>query len=112
MAKTVMLAVVLALGAAVTGASALQDASLTPAAAADRITSLPGLAAPLPFDMFSGYITVDESHGRALFYWFVESANEPSTDPILIWLQGGPGCSSLIGCVRWCMPDCTAASWS
>ena len=83
---------------------------LTPQAAADRITSLPGLATPLPFDMFSGYLTVNATHGRALFYWFAESAGNPATDPVLVWMQGGPGCSSLIGCVK-CQWWCGCGGW-
>ena len=33
------------------------------------------------------------SHPRS-FYWMFESRHEPSTDPVLLWMTGGPGCSS------------------
>lgn len=32
-----------------------------------------------------------------LHYWFVESEGNPTTDPVVLWLNGGPGASSLIG---------------
>ncbi|KAJ6785103.1 hypothetical protein PWT90_03560 [Aphanocladium album] len=41
--------------------------------------------------------TVDVSNDRRLFYWFAESRNDPSKDPVIIWMNGGPGGSSLIG---------------
>jgi len=63
----------------------------------DLITNMPHYSAPIPFKQYSGYITVDATHGRALFYWFVESQRSPSSDPVVMWLNGGPGCSSLDG---------------
>jgi carboxypeptidase C (cathepsin A) len=55
---------------------------------------MPGLRSN-PFTMYSGFVEIDQ--GKNLFYWFVESLNNPSTDPVVLWLNGGPGCSSLGG---------------
>ncbi|XP_071911056.1 serine carboxypeptidase 1-like [Coffea arabica] len=62
--------------------------------AADKITALPGEPKGVNFDQYSGYVTVDPKAGRALFYYFAESQN-PSTKPLVLWPNGGPGCSSL-----------------
>ena len=62
-----------------------------------QIHSLPGLAEMPSFKNWAGYITVNETLGKEYYYWFVESQNDPSTDPVLLWMQGGPGCSGLLG---------------
>ncbi|KQJ90882.1 putative serine carboxypeptidase-like 23 [Brachypodium distachyon] len=63
--------------------------------AADKITALPGQPKGVDFDQYSGYVTVDEENGRALFYYLVESPSGASEKPLVLWLNGGPGCSSL-----------------
>jgi len=61
----------------------------------DEVTSLPGLPRPPSFKHYSGYLNA--TNGRFLHYWFVESQGNPAKDPLLVWMNGGPGCSSLDG---------------
>ncbi|CAI0411694.1 unnamed protein product [Linum tenue] len=63
----------------------------------DKITSLPGQPENVDFNQYSGYVTVNQKAGRALFYWFTESpaSRQPESRPLVLWLNGGPGCSSV-----------------
>ncbi|KAK1323066.1 hypothetical protein QJS10_CPA02g01370 [Acorus calamus] len=61
----------------------------------DRVSQLPGQDFNVNFASYAGFVTVDEVAGRALFYWFFEAENDPASKPLVLWLNGGPGCSSI-----------------
>ncbi|RWS21246.1 venom serine carboxypeptidase-like protein [Leptotrombidium deliense] len=46
-------------------------------------------------ESYSGYLTVNKNYNSNLFFWFFKSKNLNA--PILLWLQGGPGATSLMG---------------
>ncbi|KAG8531318.1 uncharacterized protein KY384_002947 [Bacidia gigantensis] len=62
-----------------------------------------GTAIPdVDFDIGESYagllpISSDPNESRKLFFWFFPSTNPAATEEVLIWFNGGPGCSSLSG---------------
>eukprot|EP01084_Bolivina_argentea_P022708 42219_1 len=43
----------------------------------------------IPFKQYSGYMPLGDIDETALFFYFVESQNNPATDPLTLWMQGG-----------------------
>lgn len=65
---------------------------------ADLIKSLPGFDGELPTRHWSGYLSTPHPNGTAYtHYWLVENSLKKPDAPTLLWQQGGPGGSSLIG---------------
>ncbi|PTD05982.1 putative serine carboxypeptidase [Fusarium culmorum] len=50
-------------------------------------------------ESYAGLLPISQSpdEERELFFWFFPSTNPDAGEEVLIWLNGGPGCSSLSG---------------
>ncbi|KAF5282419.1 hypothetical protein FQR65_LT14313 [Abscondita terminalis] len=46
---------------------------------------------------YSGYFTVSKEFNSNMFFWFFPSETDYENAPVVLWLQGGPGSSSLVG---------------
>jgi hypothetical protein len=66
---------------------------------ADRVAALPGQPPRVNFKQYAGYVTVDEDHGRALFYYLAEAPYDAASKPPVLWLNGGTFWSSGRGLV-------------
>ena len=75
---------------------ATYSASASCNGSSDLVQSLPLTDfTSLPFCMFSG--TVDISANKSIFYWLTESEQNAASAPLVLWFNGGPGCSSMAG---------------
>ncbi|KAG2263409.1 hypothetical protein Bca52824_070488 [Brassica carinata] len=60
----------------------------------DLIKTFPGQP-PVSFKQYGGFVSVNETTGRFLYYYFVEAIKASDSAPLVLWFNGGPGCSSL-----------------
>lgn len=64
----------------------------------DEITILPGWSPrPLSSKQYSVFLNASDDGNMQMHYWMALSENDPENAPIMIWLNGGPGASSLYG---------------
>ena len=46
---------------------------------------------------YTGWLDVGPHH---MFFWYFESQHKPEHDPLLLWMTGGPGGSSMLGMLQ------------
>ncbi|VDL81322.1 unnamed protein product [Nippostrongylus brasiliensis] len=68
------------------------------APSADLVVNLPSLNFSPNFSSYSGYLSASATD--KFHYWLTESQRNPSKDPLILWLNGGPGCSSIGGLIE------------
>ncbi|CAI5737592.1 unnamed protein product [Hyaloperonospora brassicae] len=63
----------------------------------DLVKELPGLDPSVNVTHHAGRIALYGGDKNFLFYWHFQAARDAKKAPLVIWLNGGPGCSSMQG---------------
>lgn len=59
-----------------------------------KITSLPGIdITTLGFSQYAGHIELSKETNSNIFFWMLEQEQKTDLENLIIWLNGGPGCS-------------------
>ncbi|CEL11419.1 Putative Pheromone-processing carboxypeptidase kex1 [Aspergillus calidoustus] len=76
----------------------LNPVTVTAQSAADYyVSSLPGAPEGPLLKMHAGHIEVDPENNGHLFFWHYQNRHIANRQRTVIWLNGGPGCSSMDG---------------
>lgn len=62
---------------------------------ADQVKTLDQMP-DLSFGLYSGYVPIGTTK-KQIHYMAALSKTDPKTSPNIIWFNGGPGCSSMLG---------------
>nr|CAI5869726.1 unnamed protein product [Callosobruchus analis] len=68
---------------------------LTPLLEQNKTDEARGVASQVT--SYAGYFTVNKRFNSNQFFWFFPSKGDYKNDPVLLWLQGGPGWPSMFG---------------
>ncbi|TDZ36227.1 Carboxypeptidase Y [Colletotrichum spinosum] len=68
--------------------------AVTPAAAGFRVRDPPESVCASAGAGHVGYFDFDND-SKHLFFWLAESRSDPASDPVILWMSGGPGASSV-----------------
>uniref|UniRef100_A0A182NMB9 Carboxypeptidase n=1 Tax=Anopheles dirus TaxID=7168 RepID=A0A182NMB9_9DIPT len=49
------------------------------------------------YESYAGFLTVNETYNSNLYFWYFPAKVNRTSAPLVLWLQGGPGASSLFG---------------
>jgi vitellogenic carboxypeptidase-like protein len=66
-------------------------------ATARKLSEVHGVGSSMSY---SGYFTVNETFGSNMFFWLFPAQNGNPNAPLVMFLQGGPGASSMYGNFR------------
>ncbi|XP_065897203.1 probable serine carboxypeptidase CPVL [Dysidea avara] len=59
------------------------------------LSEVKGIHSSLHYSSHAGFFTVNETTNSNMYFWFFPAKNGDKNAPLLLWLQGGPGDSSL-----------------
>ncbi|KAL9023476.1 MAG: hypothetical protein Q9196_007179 [Gyalolechia fulgens] len=112
---------VLTLSIPVRAASEVLPSIINPNVTQFAVGSLPNVTFALPPN-WAGHIPIPGPGNNKLFFWLFQAVNHDASQNLILWLNGGPGCSSMTGltfengplqiCPSTAVPNANPYSWT